>query len=250
MNIHQIAQSPSILFKESFEIEEHSIPADWEQFLLNTIEDSCKIEFNSGTELLTLIELKSNCTFSANNNHCVPSLVSTLKTSSELLGSVLMSLIWIKSKKSLPKVIYSSNLYYFMSPDGEITQINSNRKRSLSNSEKFDLFNSDRTQQLDFDELIKHYFEEMCSLYIKEKKFNSLKRAQTYMIESDPKDVKWYARRGLLLKRLGQYSEALSDLKRFISFHTYEEVPESVKQALIELEGLKATDNFNSYSVH
>jgi len=147
-------------------------------------------------------------------------------------------------------VICSSGLYYFVTPDGEITQVNSNRKRTLSNSEKFDIFNSDKTQQLDFTELIKHYFEEVCSTYIKEKKFNSLKRAQTYMIESDPKDVKWYARRGLLLKRLGQYSDALSDLKRFISFHTYEDIPESVKHALIELEGLKATDNFSEYSVH
>lgn len=250
MNINQITQNPSILFKESFELEEHSIAPNWELEILSLIEDSCKIEFNTATELLTLIEMKSECLFTANDNHSLEPMFSSAKISSELLGGLLMSLIWIKAKKTLPKVIYSNRLYYFACPDGELTQINSNRKRSLNNSEKFDIFNSELTQQFDFVELVKHYFEEVCSVYIKEEKFNSLKRAQTYMIHLDPKDVKWYARRGLLLKRLGQFSDALSDLKRFISFHNFEDTPESVKHALIELEGLKATDSFSEYSVH
>jgi regulator of sirC expression with transglutaminase-like and TPR domain len=103
---------------------------------------------------------------------------------------------------------------------------------------------------MNFADLIKHYFEELCANYIKEEKYSSLEKAQSYMISFDPKEMKWYARRGLLLKRLGKFTEALSDLKRFLSFCSYEEAPEAVKTALIELEGLKATDNFNAYSIH
>jgi len=250
MNIQQLALNPTLLFKESFSFEEISLQGEWEEQLKTFIDDCCRIEFNSGSELLTLIEMKSRCSFDANFNHLIESFAGTEKKCSELLGAVLMSLIWLKSKKTLPKVIFCSKFYFFVTPDGEMTQINSKYKNTLTSSQKFDLFNSEKSSQLQLPDLIKHYFEEICSSFITNQKFKSLRRAQSYMIDFDPKDMKWYARRGLLLKRLGLYSEALLDLKRFISFHSFEDAPEPVKQALIELEGLKATDNFREYSVH
>jgi len=250
MNIQQLATNPTILFKESFSHEEASLHGEWEDKLKTFIDECCKIEFNSGSELLTLIEMKSNCSFVANNNHLIESFSGTEKKCSELLGAVLMSLIWLKAKKTVPKIIYCSEFYFFVSPDGEMTRVNSKSKNTLTSSQKFDLFNSEKSTQLQLPDLIKHYFEEICSSFITKQKYKSLRRAQSYMINFDPKDVKWYARRGLLLKRMGMFTEALSDLKRFISFHSYDDTPQSVKQALIELEGLKATDRFTDYSVH
>jgi len=250
MNIQQLAMDPTRLFKESFSNEEMSLHGAWEEKLDAFINDCCKIEFNSGSELLTLIEMQSQCSFGDNSNHLIESFAGTEKKCSELLGAVLMSLIWLRAKKTLPKVIFCSNFYYFVTPDGDMVQVNSKLKNSLNNSKKFELFNSEKSSQLQLPDLIKHYFEEICSSFITKQKFKSLRRAQSYMIQFDPKDIKWYARRGLLLKRLGMFTEALSDLKRFISFHSYEDAPQPVKNALIELEGLKATDNFKDYLVH
>lgn len=250
MNIQQLAMNPTLLFKESFSFEEISLHGTWEEKLKVFLEDCSEIEFNSGAELLTLIEMKSGCTFAANANHLIESFSGTEKKCSELLGAVLMSLIWLKSKKNLPRVMFCSKFYFFVTPDGEMTQVNSDYKNTLTSSQKFDLFNSEKSVQLQMPDLVKHYFEEICASFITKQKFKSLRCAQSYMISFDPKDIKWYARRGLLLKRLGMYTEALSDLKRFISFYSYEDAPEPVKQALIELEGLRATDNFKEYSVH
>ncbi len=161
-----------------------------------------------------------------------------------------MCIIWSHSKSTQPSVIRKDHLYYFLSPNGEITQVNSNRKGALQTSHKFDLINAANTHQYNFVDFIKHYYEEVCAVYIRNENYDSLLKAQTYMIAFDPKDTKWFARRGLLHKRLGNFSKALSDLKRFLSFCDYEETPNSVKAALIELEGLKATDNFSEFSVH
>jgi len=250
MNIQKLTLNPTSLFKESFSFDEMPLNGEWEEKLKNFIDECCSIEFNTGSELLTLIEMKSHCSFGANTNHMIESFSGTEKKCSELLGAVLMCLIWLKSKKSFPKVIFCSQFYFFVTPDGEMTQINSKFKNTLTSSQKFDLFNSEKSSQLQLPDLIKHYFEEICSSFITNQKFKSLRRAQSFMIDFDPKDVKWYARRGLLLKRLGMYSEALSDLKRFITFYSYDDAPAAVKNALIELEGLKATDNFKEYSVH
>lgn len=250
MNINTITDNPSDLFKASFSPEELQVNPSWED-CINQILDKCsETDFSSGLDLLTLIEEKSKVKFTSSKSHLISNIESKEQGCSELLGSIIMCLAWLNTKKTFPKVILSSGLYYFASPDGEITQVNSNRKQQLTASKKFDLFKSENTHQFNFVDLIKHYFEEVCAEYIKNENYKSLEKAQSYMISFDPREIKWFARRGLLLKRLGHFSEALSDLKRFISFCSYEEAPEAVKTALIELEGLNATDNFSEYSVH
>lgn len=250
MNINKITENPSLLFKSSFVPEELSISSSWESKIEHLISTCCKEGFSSGVELLTSIEQVSQAIFSVNTNNLISTLADKKPVCSELLGSMLMCLAWLDSKKTFPKVILSSGLYYFVTPDGDITQVNSNRKSKLEASEKFELFSSDKTIQFNFVDLVKHYFEEVCAGYIKNKNYESLEKAQTYMISFDPREVKWYARRGLLLKRRGKYSEALTDLKRFLSFCTYEDAPQAVKTAIIELEGLKAIDNFSEFSIH
>ncbi len=230
--------------------DELRIPPLWEQEFKRIISFCNEKGFSSGVELLDLIEVASKAIFLSNNNHFIFTLSNKKPICSELLGSLLMYLIWFDTKKTFPKIISSSELYFFSTPDNDITQINSNEKNALPDSKKFDLFNSGRALQLSFIDLVKHYFEELCSKYIENQNYQSLQKAQTYMIFFDPKEIKWYARRGLLRKRLGDFSGALSDLKRFLSFCSYEETPIAVKNALIELEGLNATNNFSEYSIH
>ncbi len=250
MNINEITTNPSFLFRAAFVPEELGIDSSWEALLTETIRSCNAQDFESGPELLVGIEQSSKTTFSANSNHLISTLDSKNLPGSELLGSILMCLVWLNTKKSFPKVVLSSGLYYFMTPEGEVTPINSNKKVNLKDFERFELFNSEKTIQFNFVDLIKHYFEEICSGYIQNENYDSLEKAQTYMIAFDPREIKWYARRGLLLKRRGKYSEALADLKRFLSFCEYEDAPQAVKTALIELEGLKAIDNFSDFSIH
>ncbi|MGH1468873.1 MAG: tetratricopeptide repeat protein [Bdellovibrionales bacterium] len=250
MNINELTENPAFLFKESFVSEELGINPTWEKEIEAIVSVCSKEEFSTGIELLRLIEAASKATFISNDKHFVTALSNDKPICSELLGGILMCLVWLNTKKTFPKVILSSGLYFFTTPEGQITQINSNRKDTLPASQKFDLFNSEKTVQFNFVDLVKHYFEEVCSEYIKNENYDSLKKAQSYMITFDPREIKWYARRGLLLKRLGDFSGALSDLKRFLSFCTYEDAPVAVKNALIELEGLNATDNFSEYSIH
>lgn len=250
MNISGITNNPSLLFRESFVSTEFDVHPEWETKVCEIISFCSNHQFESGLELLHLIEEASQTNFSSNNNHFINSIYEKSSTCSELLGSLLMCLAWLHSKKTFPKILKKDDLYYFLSPDGQITQVNSNRKGSLPASKKFDVISSDQSAQYDFTELIKHYFEEVCADYITNKNYDSLLKAQTYMIAFDPKEIKWFARRGLLNKRLGNFSDAVSDLKRFISFCNYEDAPIAVKNALIELEGLKATDNFSEYLIH
>lgn len=54
-----------------------------------------------------------------------------------------------------------------------------------------------------------------------------------------PDEIFWYARRGLLKKNLGHFSEALIDLNRYADFANPSEVSPTVLNALVELKGLK-----------
>lgn len=54
-----------------------------------------------------------------------------------------------------------------------------------------------------------------------------------------PEKVAWYARRGLLKKNLGHFSEALKDLEKYGNYVSEKDFSNSVTQALIELKGLK-----------
>lgn len=54
-----------------------------------------------------------------------------------------------------------------------------------------------------------------------------------------PEEVFWYARRGLLKKNLGQFSDALMDLSRYVDFVNPKDVSPTVLNALVELKGLK-----------
>ncbi len=250
MNINELTKNPALLFKESFVPVELKVPLSWEEELKKIISFCREKSFSSSLELLDLIETPSQATFLSNKNHFIFTPPNKKPIYSELLGSLLMYLIWFDIKKTLPKIILSSEQYFFLTPNNDVIQINSNKKNTLPTSKKFNLFNSDKIVQLNFVDLVKHYFEKLCSQHIENKNYQSLQKAQTYMIFFDPKEIKWYARRGLLLKRLGDFSGALSDLKRFLSFCAYEDAPMVVKNAIIELEGLNATNNFSEYSIH
>ncbi len=245
MNITELITNPLTVYEGSFCTDDISLEDTWKKSFNKSIEGLK--DFSGCEELLKVLENSFNVKFQSNRNH----LVSALNTgnASELLGAVLMTQTWIKKFSSLPQVLLSDGLYYFMTPKGEVLQVNSNKKTALTPTEKFDLFHK-QPQKFEFSTLIKHYYEEICELYIKDNMISSLKTAQTSMINMDPRDAKWFARRGLLLKSIGEFSLALSDLKRFLSFYSYEEAPAAVKNALIELQGLKATESFNNYSIH
>lgn len=245
MNITELITDPVTVYEGSFAAEDFKLETAWrENFILNINKVS---NFENSEDLLNILEESFNVKFSSCESHLISSIES--RNVSELLGAVLMTQLWIKKFQSLPQVLLAEGLYYFMTPVGEVIQVNSNKKALLTPTQKFDLFNK-QPQKFEFSALIKHYYEEVCSLFIKGNMVSSLKAAQTSMIRLDPRDAKWFARRGLLLKSLGEFSAALSDLKRFLSFYSYEEAPEAVKSALIELQGLKATDSFNDYSIH
>lgn len=54
-----------------------------------------------------------------------------------------------------------------------------------------------------------------------------------------PEEIFWYARRGLLKKNLGHFSEALIDLSRYADFANPKDMSPTVVNALVELKGLK-----------
>lgn len=249
MDLNQLALQPELLFNESFEKSDFNSGL-WQQRLEEILHICEEESFQNGSELLSILENKGSLRFSNNCSHHIFLIKQSKPTMSEALGGLLLSLIWLRSKKTFFKILYMKGRYFFLSADGEVCRINSNQNQNLSASEKFDLFQSDDCCDLSSSDLVKKYFEALCDSYIKEEKLDSLKRAQSYMIAFDPKDVKWLARRGLLLKRLGNFSEALSDLKRYLSFQNFEEAPEAIKSALVELEGLRALENFSNYSVH
>jgi hypothetical protein len=164
MNINEITSNPSLLFRESFVSAEFDVHPEWEKEVCEIVSFCSNHQFESGLELLHLIEEASQANFSSNNNHFINSIYNKNSTCSELLGGLFMCLTWIHSKKTLPKVLKKDDLYYFLSPDGQITQINSNRKGSLPASKKFDLISCEQSVHYDFTELIKHYFEGMIML--------------------------------------------------------------------------------------
>lgn len=54
-----------------------------------------------------------------------------------------------------------------------------------------------------------------------------------------PEEIFWYARRGLLRKNLGYFSDALIDLNKYVDFANPKEISQTVLNALVELKGLK-----------
>ena len=63
------------------------------------------------------------------------------------------------------------------------------------------------------------------------------------IIETYPEKHYWLARRGLLNKNMGRFSEALDDLRKYVDFVDNQKVSRLVFDALVELEGLRATRN-------
>ena len=63
------------------------------------------------------------------------------------------------------------------------------------------------------------------------------------IIEVYPEKFYWLARRGLLKKNRGQFTEALSDLSKYVDFVDDKKVSHLILDALVELEGLKLTKN-------
>lgn len=248
MGINLFISQPSLLFKNSFASTDYP-DQSWEDVLNKIFSTPLEVENISATSLIKHIEQMSSVKISQNSQHHITNLAKTQTTISELLASILIFALYVQKKAATPRIILSESNYYFICPNGEITQINSNKSRPLDAAQKFDLFNSN-FQYLDFAKLTQLYFEELCALYIKKHEHASLISAHSFMIEFDPKEVKWFARRGLLQKQLGNYNDALLDLKRFTSFSNINDAPEAIKSALIELEGLKAFDNFNEFSIH
>lgn len=241
--------SPLGVFGEAIENQEFKLKAEWDSILSEKLFAIDEQSYRNPIELLACIERVFGARFGRNGSLLACNLSANEEKMSELLGAILMGQVWMRHSALAPKIYHADGLYYFATPDGDILQVNSNRKRMLMNNEKYELFNKN-PQVFDLMELIKHYYENLCDFYIKAEKYLSLKNAQTAMIKLDPRDSKWYARRGLLLKSLGEYSAALSDLKRYLSFCPYEQAPQAVQSALIELQGLKATESFNDYSIH
>ena len=115
-------------------------------------------------------------------------------------------------------------------------------KRFLDEKEHRDLMMSETAIHYTLEDFIKFFYEKVSEFHRNKKDLLSLKKSQTFIIEFDPRDVEWLARRGITNKDLLHYNEALLDLKKYVFLTDGKNCSYTVKSALMELQGLKALE--------
>ena len=226
MELYHFKNKPAFVFSSSFDENDHP---SFVQFC------------NSLTDFLNDLT-KSDCIEEA-----VKKFDSQFKdTGLENYGLIKCLALSLNSYTNTVR-FYKKDSCHFLFDEAHQKLFSFTESKFLNAAEKTSLFECHDFSEVSLHNIIHDYFDNLCSYYLKEKKFLSLKKAQTFMIQFYPKDMKWLARRGLTHKYLGSYIEAVKDLEFYISLHdhnkifsNYEEsLINSAKEALVDLQGLK-----------
>lgn len=237
MELYHFKNKPAFIFSNSFDENDHPV---FVQFC-----DSLKDFLNDLT--------KSDCIEEA-----VKKFDDQFKnTGLEYYGLIKCLTLSLNSYSNTVR-FYKKNASHYLFDEAQQKLFSFNESKFLNAAEKTSLFESHEFSEVSLHNIIHEYFENLCSYYLKEKKFLSLKKAQTFMIQFYPKEIKWLARRGLTHKHLGSYTEAVKDLEFYVSLHdhnkifnNYEEsLLNSAKEALIDLQGLKKAKRSMGQAFH
>ncbi len=130
------------------------------------------------------------------------------------------------------------------------TAYSSLEKRFLSKEEHRALLMCDNSKHFTLQDFVKFFYEQVTNFYRNQNDLINLRKAQTFLINYDPRDVEWLARRGITNKDLLNYNEALKDLKKYIFLTDGRNCSETVKLAIMELQGIKALETFKYSAVN
>jgi hypothetical protein len=126
------------------------------------------------------------------------------------------------------------------------TAFSISEKRFLDEEEHRALMMNENSEHITLQDFVKMFFEEVSDFHRNKKDLKSLKKSQTFIIDFDPRDVEWLARRGITNKDLLYYNEALLDLKKYVFLTDGKNCSSTVKSALMELQGLKALETLKT----
>jgi len=175
-------------------------------------------------------------------------VVSYSREESDFLWSEFLAIAYALRHYTLtasnPLIIKEKHRLYVLTNDA--TAFSISEKRLLKDDEHRSLKLNEFTTHYSLENFIKEFYEEIAELHRSKKDFKTLKKAQSFIIEFDPRDVEWLARRGITNKDLHCYTEALKDLKKYVLFTDGKNCPSLVRSALMELQGLKALETLRS----
>ena len=158
-----------------------------------------------------------------------------------------MSLKCRDGDSSRASVVKNGNNYYCII--SLKTAYSSLEKRFLNHEEHRALLMCDNSKHFSLQDFIKFFYVQVTNFYRNQNDLINLRKAQTFIINYDPRDVEWLARRGITNKDLLNYNEALKDIKKYIFLTDGKNCSETVKLALMELQGIKALETFEYSAV-
>lgn len=230
MELHHFTSKPVFIFANSFDESDHPDFVNFCSKLTAFVDElSCSDEIDEAVKKFDHHFKNLNKLMSFENLNLLKCLVLSLKNHSQTARFYKKSTSYFTYEESTGRVFSFTDSAF------------------LEGSDKKGFFESHELIEISLHNIIHEYFDDLCSFYLKEKKFLSLKKAQTFMIQFYPKDIKWLARRGLTHKHLGSYTEALKDLELYVSLHDHIKIfnnhevslLNSAKEALIDLQGVK-----------
>ena len=154
------------------------------------------------------------------------------------------SLQYLIQKNANPLIVRDRHKLYVVTSTQ--TAFSISEKKLLDEEEHRVLMMNESAIHYTLEDFIKSFYEEVTELYRNQKDLHSLKKSQTFIIEFDPRDVEWLARRGITNKDLLNYNEALLDLKKYVFLTDGKNCSSTVTSALMELQGLKALDTLRT----
>ena len=154
------------------------------------------------------------------------------------------SLQYFIQKNANPLIVRDRHKLYVVTSTQ--TAFSISEKKLLDEEEHRDLMMNESSIHYTLDDFIKNFYEDVSEFHRNKKDLHSLKKSQSFIIEFDPRDVEWLARRGITNKDLLNYNEALLDLKKYVFLTDGKNCSSTVRSALMELQGLKALDTLRT----
>lgn len=126
-----------------------------------------------------------------------------------------------KSHYLLATTVNDQCLYVNICKEGEL----------LSENSLISLLGSSLAQPVPQELILNRYLEELGLALMRTEQTEAVLKTYSILIQLNPQDTRWLARRGYYLHQLGRDKEALADFKKYLCFMDLKNVPETIMSA-------------------